>query len=603
MGQVSPLSVIAVLAAAAYVALGVLALRRKPLTGLHHVFAALCAAYALWSFGFGFMYSAGTKEAAWAWDRFAAGGWAFFAPISLHFCMRLARRGAGTRAGRWVAALAYVPGAAMWLRFQTATVGAEIDYVRLPLGWTPWLESIVGWYGAFQVYVVGCFGAALVILLSWMRRATLQRERRQAAVVAASCTAALVVGIGVDQGLERILGRALPPMSAAMGLVWAAGVFVAMTRHQLLALTPAVASAPILETVTDMLLLVDQAGTIRDANRAAVNALGRTREELIGAGLGKVFGDPGRASKTLAAILDVRAGAFPIDLSWVRSDGSAVPVWVSGSPIRDTNGDVIGCVVVGKDASERIRMEDELVRVTRFESVGVIARGLSHEFNNLLTGITGYLDLARTAIDEDHRARAWIDAALDAAEQARLLAQRMQSLGRGQTLAIRDTDLGRLVSDAAPVALRGSRVRLEIAVAPDLPRLRVDEGQVVQVLHNLLINAREAMSNAGSVTLTVDRFLDLAAPPPGCPDLGPGDWVRLTVRDHGPGIPPEHLPRVFDAFYTTKPGGSGLGLASCRSIVRRHGGGISVESRPGEGATFRVWLPVRGDTRGAGAAS
>ena len=586
------LSMLALAATVIYLGLGLTALRRNPRSSLNRLFATLCLAYGLWALGFGFMYSSPSKEACWAWDRVASLGWVFFPALVLHCCLVMGRREEWL-ARPWTFIAIYLPGLVMFVGYQLMDLGTQMDYQRLPLGWSPDPGKILPWFWYYESYMVLFIGTSLGILVRWARTTTRTRERRQGRALIAACIIAFVVSVAIDFGVEKVVGQQLPPLSPILGVIWAGGIAWVMSRHRLMEVNPASASGQILQSVRDLLLLVDGKGVV-DANPQALLTLGYARNDLVGGASGRVFGGDEKARKVLQSTRDLNTAAFPVELAWLRKDGSGVPVWLWGAPIFDHDGDWIGAVLVGRDLSERRRVEEELARASGIESMGLLAGGVAHDLNNLLAGVIGHLELAREAAPPDPRLLGRLDDAEAAADMARRLAQRLLSFHRGEAPERRAVDVGRLVKETSGLALRGSKARLEIRIPPDVRPVLVDEGQLTQVLQNLLINARQAMPEGGRITVEVENLTGAPAPVPGGAELDPGEYVCLTVRDEGPGFPDEVRARLFEPFFTTKAGGSGLGLASSRSIVRRHGGDIRVSPPDGRGAKVQVLLPAAG---------
>jgi signal transduction histidine kinase len=243
------------------------------------------------------------------------------------------------------------------------------------------------------------------------------------------------------------------------------------------------------------------------------------------------------------------------------------------------------------DITERERLEQEKVRSQRLESLGLLAGGIAHDFNNILTAILGNLSLLRLRLGEagEERGRLVVDAE-KAALRARDLTRQLLTFSRGGAPVKKRVDLRALVRDVAEFVLHGSPVRLELAL-PDQPlAAELDPGQIGQVIQNLVINADQAMPGGGTLRIRGERMMLEPQDPPTM--LAPGPYIRLTVADEGAGIAPEVRDRIFDPYFTTKEQGSGLGLTTSYSIVRRHGGHLDVHSISGQGATFTVLLPA-----------
>ena len=246
-------------------------------------------------------------------------------------------------------------------------------------------------------------------------------------------------------------------------------------------------------------------------------------------------------------------------------------------------------IVVAQDITERKLNEEELRRVDKLESLGVLAGGIAHDFNNLLTAILGNVTIGRRR-GEDPRRRDQIFAEVEhACLRASSLTQQLLTFSHGGAPIRRVTAIAPTLRECATLGLRGSNVRCGFDVPADLWSVDVDEGQIGQVVTNLVINAAQAMAGGGEIHLTASN-VDLADGER--PPLGAGRFVEVKIIDSGVGIAAEHLERIFDPYFTTKQSGSGLGLATAFSIMQRHGGHIAAESTVGEGTMFRLHLPA-----------
>lgn len=258
-------------------------------------------------------------------------------------------------------------------------------------------------------------------------------------------------------------------------------------------------------------------------------------------------------------------------------------------PLFDNNDDVSHIVVICDDITEQRMMLAEHIKSQKMESLGLLAGGIAHDFNNILTGIIGNISLAGSFLDESHKSTAILQQAVKAAGRATELANQLLTFAKGGAPIKKTVILQRLLKESASFVLHGSNVSYDIEIPDDLAAVDVDEGQISQVVNNLIINATQAMPGGGTVSIkatnTVVDATNVMA-------LTPGKYVRLAVADTGCGIPAEVQSRVFDPYYTTKIGGSGLGLASVQSIITKHGGHIDVCSVVGEGTTFEILLPA-----------
>ncbi len=349
-----------------------------------------------------------------------------------------------------------------------------------------------------------------------------------------------------------------------------------------------------LRSIADGVITTDTEGRVVLMNPVAEALTGWRQLEAAGRPLAEVFhvvhAASGRSVEDPVArvLTSGHATELPEEVRLLARDGVERPIADSGAPIKDAAGQVTGVVLVFRDVTEKQRLFASLQRESRLESLGVLAGGIAHDFNNLLSGIFGYVALARLVTHEpetaDHLTRA-----LGALTRARDLTGQLLTFAKGGTPVKRVQSLSPLVQEAARFALSGSVSRCQFDVEEGLWPCHVDPNQISQVIDNVVRNAEQAMPGGGVIEV-VARNVVLAER--AHPSLAPGRYVRLAIADHGVGIPPEHLPRIFDPFYTTKPRGHGLGLATAYSIVRRHGGCIDAESEPGRGSVFSVYLPA-----------
>jgi len=252
-----------------------------------------------------------------------------------------------------------------------------------------------------------------------------------------------------------------------------------------------------------------------------------------------------------------------------------------------------------REIVERKRAEDELIKAQKLESLGVFAGGIAHDFNNILTSILANLSFARMQLSPSHSISKRLEECEKATVRASELTRQLLTFARGGEPVKKLIDPAPLIREAASFVLRGSTVRSIVDLPADLWCLEADAGQLSQSLHNLLINAAQAMANGGEATVRgANESLDADNPH----RLPLGDYIRITIEDHGCGISRENLARIFDPYFTTKSQGSGLGLASVYSIVKRHGGTVGISSTLGEGSSFDIHLPASPGKRPEGAA-
>ena len=243
-----------------------------------------------------------------------------------------------------------------------------------------------------------------------------------------------------------------------------------------------------------------------------------------------------------------------------------------------------------REISERKKYEEELRKAEKLESIGVLAGGIAHDFNNLLTGILGNLSIARIRAAGSAEVQQSLAKAENACLRARDLTRQLLIFSKGGAPVRKATSIGDVLRESVEFSLQSHSVRCEFDLPDDLPHVDIDEGQIAQVVNNLIVNAEQAMPDGGTLRIGA-RAVELG--PEDALPVRPGRYVRVTVSDTGIGIPEDALPRIFDPFFTTKEKGSGLGLTTAYSILRHHDGVITVDSAPGKGTTFSLYLPVR----------
>ena len=247
-----------------------------------------------------------------------------------------------------------------------------------------------------------------------------------------------------------------------------------------------------------------------------------------------------------------------------------------------------GLIIQMVDITDRKRMEEELLKVQKLESIGVLAGGIAHDLNNLLTAVVGNISLARLYEDPSEKNRRLAEAER-ASMRIKDLTQQLLTFSRGGAPIRKTASIAGLLRDSARFVLRGSNVLCEFSIADDLWIVEIDEGQMNQVISNIIINADQVMASGGTVKVSAENMT--VGTEHGLP-LTDGEYVKISIEDHGIGIPEAELPKIFDPFFTTKQAGSGLGLATSYSIVEKHDGHITVESGLGVGTTFHIYIPA-----------
>lgn len=352
-----------------------------------------------------------------------------------------------------------------------------------------------------------------------------------------------------------------------------------------------------LKSIADGVIAVDMQGRVLLINDTARTLTGWRQESAIGLELTAIL-----------HLLDVRDRRQAIDplapnppaptgeesggqAICVARDGWERPVSFSVSPIHDRRHEVIGFVLVFQDVTEKLKVATEVARMQKLESVGLLAGGVAHDFNNILTAIMNNLTLARL-MDSREKLLEKIDSTEAAVLKAKELTGQLLTFARGGAPVKTVLSLGHLVRDCVEFNLRGSNVGSDIAIDEGLRAVAVDATQMHQVISNLVINAAQAMPAGGVISIALGNCTigqdDSERVRAGC-------YVKLSVRDQGQGISEERIDKIFDPYFTTKREGSGLGLATVNSIIAKHDGYIFVESGVGWGTEFTIYLPAEAE--------
>ncbi len=349
----------------------------------------------------------------------------------------------------------------------------------------------------------------------------------------------------------------------------------------------------VIETSPLAIVTMDFDGNVKSWNRAAERMFGWLEQEVLGQTFPIV---PEEDEAFFRGNLDRlhRAETIAgIERQRRRKDGTLIDVALWNAPQLDAEGRVIGGISVIADMTDRKRLEEQFRQAQKMEAVGRLAGGVAHDFNNLLTVIGGYTQMLLETMKPDDPSRSPIEEIDRASASAAALTQQLLAFSRRQIVTPQLLDLNQLVAglDKMLHRLIGEDVELATLLAPQVPNVKVDAGQIEQVVMNLVVNARDAMPRGGTLTIRTEVAEFSERSPQG---VGPGRYVVLSVADTGRGMTEETKLHIFEPFFTTKGRGkgTGLGLSTVYGIVKQSGGEVAVTSAPGEGSTFRVFLPA-----------
>ncbi len=354
-----------------------------------------------------------------------------------------------------------------------------------------------------------------------------------------------------------------------------------------------------LKSIAEAVIATDTEGRVVLFNEGASKLTGWNEEEV----LGKSASDVLRLVRTATdeplpnpvGLVVAKGGPveYANELALRTRDGSAKPVAMCAAPIIDEEDRTLGVIFAIRDLTYQKKMETEVLRARKLDSIRILAGGIAHDFNNIMMGILGNLNLAHMFLNDPEKLESRLAEAEKGVHRAKDLTQQLLSLAKGGAPIKKTTAISDLLREGTDFVLSGSNVKVHFDLPKDLRPVDVDVAQMHQVISNLLINAKQAMPNGGTVWISAENCE--VNEETGLP-LPKGSYVHIAFRDEGVGIKAEYLDRIFDPYFTTKDRtsekGTGLGLAIVYSVMKRHGGCVTVESQEGKGTVFHLYLPA-----------
>jgi PAS domain S-box-containing protein len=343
----------------------------------------------------------------------------------------------------------------------------------------------------------------------------------------------------------------------------------------------------ILASMQDGFLVFDSRGIFLDGNPAFFRMTGYSKEELAGHAPPYPYCPVKEADMIMAAFADLENGMKKdYELNLIKKDGTLFPVLWSPSNLTGKNGAVVNYFATVKDITIRKKMESELLKTQKLDSLGKLSGGLAYDFNNILTGILSNISLAIFYGQAEKPLRR-LEAAEMASLRAKELMRQFLTFARGNKPVKKKLDLALFLAKWPGFALAGSKVKCEVSIKDALLPVDADEGMLFQAFRNIVVNAAESMPTGGTVKITA-RNAESAG------SLNGGQSIIISVEDSGAGIEENNIEKVFDPYFTTKNGASGLGLATAYSVIGDHGGLIDIKSSPGKGTLVSITLPASG---------
>jgi len=587
------------LAFAAYLSLAVRILRRTPRTALHWSCAAVLIALAVWSVeDIVHGMTSAPKNLAWIFGCIGSLGWISFASIHLTFAMVLTGRQRLLRT--WPVLVAFILPPALFIYAQVAGKLTRAytltgDYVLTNYGWkTIWSNTF--WVPSYYAYYALYTLASLYLILRLWRSARTFRARKQAGLILSTGLVSLVLGTVTDVILPQFAYLGVPDLAGALCLIWAGGIYFAVTRYGLMSVTPQAAAREIIATMADALFLLTPEGGVAIANQGAANLLGRDSRELRGQEAEQFFAAPDQFRQALARVGD-EVALTALELECRGRDGRTIPVSVSSRLMRDRAGETVGSVWVLRDITARREAERRQAQLLAAvedsnRELSSFAHVVSHDLKAPLRAIDSLLKWLVADYGErlDAEGRGVVDLLLARVKRMHDLIDGILEYSRaGRSLEeVADVDLSAVVSDVVDALTPPEHV--SVALDGRFPVVRASRVKLEQVFQNLL-------SNAIKYSDKPQGFIRV-----GCSDEG--EYWKFAVSDNGPGIAQRDQERVFELFHTLAPrdqsDSTGVGLAVVKKIVETYGGRVWVESEVGKGSAFYFTLPkaaVRGSVQ------
>lgn len=351
-----------------------------------------------------------------------------------------------------------------------------------------------------------------------------------------------------------------------------------------------------LRSIGDGVITTDMQGRIVLINKVAEKLTGWNSEDATGRPLADVFNLLNKVTREpcddpVKNILNSKGiVGLAKDTALISKNGQERNIADSSAPIRDQDGNIIGIVLVFRDITKQLRTEQELIKAKKLESIGVLAGGIAHDFNNILAAILGNLDLSLLDHNLSAETQKLLHEAIKASHRARDLTQQLLTFAKGGEPIKEVASLTEVVKDSADFILRGDKVACHYVFPEDLWLVDIDKGQISQVVQNIILNASNAMPDGGTIEVSCENVHSDDSTALISSQIA--HFVKMEIQDNGIGIPANVLDKIFDPYFSTKQKGNGLGLAITHSIISKHGGHISVQSPPGAGTTFTIYLPA-----------
>ncbi len=357
----------------------------------------------------------------------------------------------------------------------------------------------------------------------------------------------------------------------------------------------------VLTGIGDAVIATDASLLVKFINPVAATIIDIDENDALGKNINSIFNlqsdDLGELNKRIISVLDTgKVETFPSDIYIYNNNGDQVPVDCSVSPIRDDKGNINGIVLVFRDITEKIKLEKQLTQAQKMESIGMMAGGVAHDFNNILAAILGYASFIKVKIPTDDPNFKYVETIERSAQRGAELTAQLLTFTRGGKQDIKPVNVNSIVRETVKIisSTFDKAISIETRLFDGLPFVQADEVQMQQLLMNLCVNARDAMPQGGTLSIETDMIMIHERDTTFYMGAKAGNYVSLSITDTGIGMDKDTLDKIFDPFFTTKEKGkgTGLGLSMVYGVVKNHGGFEKVTSEPGKGTTFKIYFPA-----------
>lgn len=349
------------------------------------------------------------------------------------------------------------------------------------------------------------------------------------------------------------------------------------------------------ENAPDIYLSVDHSHIIVGCNKIGANILGYTKDEIVGKPFEALFVSDRQSNlqELISKMFADGKGVKDVEEQMVLKNGSQILVNLNSSLVFDDEGATVNARILGRDITERKKMEETIRHAQKIDSIGNLAGGIAHDFNNVLASILGSASIMRRRISEEKKMHKYVEIIENAARRGSSLTRQLLTFARKTDTAIKPVDVNSIVEETLDLFQRSvdKEIVVETRLTSERTSVKGDKGQIQQALLNLFLNARDAMPNGGVLTITTDIMIADAHTTSQFTSINPGPFVLITVSDTGIGMDNTTKNRVFEPFFTTKDSGTGLGLSVLYGVVQNHGGFINLQSEVNRGTTFSICFP------------